>query len=72
MSEEGLADLETLIREAASRKMTPAEVFEQRVSFVYGMLSHNSPLTKEDVRARLAEKYGAPFVTASPVQEGDR
>lgn len=48
--------LDRRLREAAKHKMTPAEVFEQRVSFVYGMLSHKSPLTKADVRAMLIER----------------
>ncbi|WP_394662876.1 hypothetical protein [uncultured Sphingomonas sp.] len=34
-------------------KMTPAERFEQRVSFVYGQMSARSTLSKDKVRAIL-------------------
>lgn len=34
-------------------KMTPAERFEQRVSFVYGQMGADSAMTKDEVRAIL-------------------
>lgn len=51
-------ELEALLKEALKHKMTPAEIREQRVSFVYGMLPSRSPVIKDEVRARLAEIYG--------------
>ena len=35
---------------AAVKPMTPEERFEQRVSFVFGQLSHTSTITKDQVR----------------------
>ena len=52
--------LARLVDAARNHKMTPQERFEQRVSFVYGLLSHRSKLTKEDVRAFLLEHNGCP------------
>lgn len=46
--------LARMVNAARNYKMTPAEVFEQRVSFVFGQLSTDSPLTKDDVRRRLS------------------
>jgi hypothetical protein len=51
-------NLEALIERARSHKMTPAERFEQRVSFVYSGVCETT--TREEVRARLAEEYGDP------------
>ena len=46
-------ELARLLELAKSHKMSPEELFEQRVSWVYGMLSENSTTTKEDVRNHL-------------------
>jgi hypothetical protein len=54
------AELDALVQEALKHKMTPAEIREQRVSFVYGMMSFRSTMTKDEVRTRLAEIYGEP------------
>ena len=55
------AELETLLKAAASYKMTPEEIFEQKVSFVYGQMMDCAPhITKEQVRARLMEGMGKP------------
>lgn len=48
--------LDALLRAAAGRKMTPAEVREQRVSFVYGQMGGR--VTKDWVRDRLRESMG--------------
>ena len=48
-------ELGRLLRESAAKPMTPEERFEQKVSWVYGMLPHDTPLTKEDVRRHLLE-----------------
>jgi hypothetical protein len=38
------------LRDAATRKPTPGELFEQRVSFVFSAMSENSGVTREQVR----------------------
>ena len=44
--------LTALIERARQHKMTPQEVFDQRVSFVWGQM--RGDVTKEWVRARLS------------------
>lgn len=51
-------DLDALLKAAASIIMTPAEIWDQRVSFVYGNLMDNPRVTREMVRARATEMYG--------------
>ncbi len=53
-------ELLALIEKARTYKMTPEEVFEQRVSFVFGMLSSRSKLTRDDVRRHLINMNGVP------------
>lgn len=43
---------------ARQHKMTPAEIYEQRISFVYGNLPAENTLTKEDVRREAERLYG--------------
>lgn len=51
--------LDALLKAAAGRKMTPGEIWEQRLSFVYGNLSMSNPnVTKEMVRKSIEETYG--------------
>ncbi len=50
--------LEKRLRKAASKPMTKDEVREQRISFVYGNLPHNSTLTREEVARILASREG--------------
>ena len=51
--------LTALLQKAAKHIMTPEEVFEQRVSFVYGQLMDAQPnLTKDHVRATLRATMG--------------
>lgn len=38
------------LRAAAQQRQTPAEVFEQRVSFVYSAMSEKSGVSREKVR----------------------
>ena len=38
------------LRAAAQQRQTPAEVFEQRVSFVYSAMSEKSGVSREQVR----------------------
>lgn len=52
-------ELTRLLELARTYKMTPEEQFEQRVSWVYGMLGENSSTTKERISATLrAAGYG--------------
>lgn len=52
-------DLDALIERARQIKMSPEDWFEQRVSFVYGQLPHDSKITKDEVRAMLRRDAGA-------------
>lgn len=47
--------LEALIERARNHRMTPAERFEQRVSFVFGQQDYDSPcqMTKDEIREHL-------------------
>jgi len=47
------SDLQEQLRQAAQRKMTASELFEQRVSFVWGQLPHDDPRTIDQVRDAL-------------------
>lgn len=55
-------DLETLsrlIKAAVKHPMTPKEIFEQKVSFVYGQLMDCAPnVTKEEVRRTIRKEEG--------------
>lgn len=52
-------ELNRLLREAARRPLTPAELWKQRVSFVYGQLQDCAPeITRDQVEARATEIYG--------------
>jgi hypothetical protein len=48
------------LRHAAKHEMTMDELRRQRVSFVYGNLPENSPMTKHEVGAALARLDGEP------------
>lgn len=51
--------LEELLKQAVKHKMTPEEIFEQKVSFVYGQMMDCQPeVTKEEVRYRLLKIQG--------------
>ena len=47
-----------LAEKARGRKMTSREIFEQKVSFVYGNLPDRSDLSKAQVRQFLREHRG--------------
>src|SRR5690606_22508806 len=54
-------ELLRLLEEARNHVMTPAEIYEQRISFVYGNLSiENDKITKGMVRKWVEETYGPP------------
>lgn len=51
--------LDDLLRKAAAHKMTPAELWDQRVSFVFGQMMDCAPgVTREDVERRVTETHG--------------
>lgn len=57
----GGSPLADLIERARNHVMTPEEVFEQRVSFVYGMQDFDGPTrSKDEIRAALIKLYGRP------------
>ena len=47
-----------LIALAAKRKMSPAEMFDQRVSFVFGCMKLDGGMTRDFVRKTLARQQG--------------
>lgn len=51
--------LTKLLNEALKRVPTPQELWDQRVSFVYGQLAFSNPnITKEEVAKRAEALYG--------------
>jgi len=52
-------ELDALIERVRDHKMTDEEIFQQRLSFVYGQLPADSGLTREQVREQLARQYGS-------------
>lgn len=55
-------ELEAALERVKGCKMTPAERFEQRVSFVYGQQDWSAPVqrTKDEIRQHMIEIYGKP------------
>jgi len=53
-----------MLRAAAQQKQTPAELFEQRVSFVYSAMSERSGVSREKVR-QLVSAHDAGVVVTS-------
>lgn len=52
-------ELDALLKKSAKYVMTPAEIWDQRVSFAFGQLMDCSPnTTREQVIARATETYG--------------
>lgn len=54
------ADIETLLHEAAKRKMTTQERREQEISFVMSTLGRRNTLTREQVAAHVNAAHGDP------------
>ena len=51
--------LAVLLKKAAAYRMTHADIWDQRVSFVYGQMMDCAPdITREQVEAAVAESYG--------------
>ncbi len=51
-------ELEAHMVNAAKQILSIDEIREQRLSFVMGMLPHDSTMTREDVRKLLESHYG--------------
>lgn len=52
-------ELDALLKKAAHHVMTPAEIWDQRVSFAYGQMMDCAPnITREDVEKRATELHG--------------
>ncbi len=50
--------LEKLLEKAKDHKMTRRDEWLQRLSFIYGNLPESSTVTREQVEARMIEKFG--------------
>lgn len=64
---DGIARLSTdpvFLREmqSASKRLSAAEVHEQRISFAYGLLDRNSTVTKEQVRQAAVNQGSGPVM----------
>lgn len=52
-------ELIRLLKKAKDHVMTPAEIWDQRVSFVYGQMMDCAPqITREQVEQHATEEYG--------------
>ncbi len=51
-------ELDELLKKSKNHKMTLREQWDQRVSWAYGNLPHDSSTTREQVKARAIEMYG--------------
>ena len=54
----GSGDIEVLLRRSAKESLTLEEIRAQRLSFVMGMLPHDTTMTREQVAELLAKHYG--------------
>lgn len=52
------ASLLEALHKAVTRRLTPEEVFEQRVSFVFGSIDSDSSITREQVKQVISEQEG--------------
>ena len=52
------ADITELLRNSAQKELTTEQIREQRVSFAMGMLPHDSPTTRDEIRKLIAHRYG--------------
>jgi hypothetical protein len=52
-------ELNRLLKEGAKRPMTPCEVWDQRVSFVWGQMMDCAPeITRAEIEQQVARFYG--------------
>ena len=54
----GSEKIEEMLRSRAKKSLTPEEIRAQRLSFVMGMLPHDSTMTRERVQEILDSHYG--------------
>jgi SpoU rRNA methylase family enzyme len=52
------------IHRASGKKLTPDELLEQRVSFVFGSMKQDNGVTKDQVRQAIRNQMGAAQATA--------
>lgn len=59
-------ELKSALDRVKGHVMSPEEIFEQRVSFVYGQQdwSGSAQRTKDEIRAHMVEIFGQPARTA--------
>jgi hypothetical protein len=50
--------VQSAVQRATTRRMTPEDLLEQKVSYVYGMLDSANTLTRDQVREMLLEQTG--------------
>ncbi len=50
--------LERLLKESTKDEMTPGEIWDQRISFVYGNPPFSSKITREEVEDSAVKIYG--------------
>lgn len=71
------AELQAALERAKGWKPTVAELFEQKVSWCYGMQKYPPALTKDQVREMLRNPYGVSLVDGqtktckSPMDSGN-
>lgn len=59
MSSSETEKLMRLLEESTKRPMTPQEIWDQRVSFVYGQMMDCAPhITREDIERQATKIYG--------------
>ena len=51
-----MGKLDDLLKQAAQRPMTPEEIFEQGVSWVYGQLPEGDTRTKDEIREDMRKR----------------
>ncbi len=51
-------ELDALLKASAKHKMTPGEIWDQRVSFAYGNLPEENHTTKKQVKVLARMMYG--------------
>ena len=57
-NESDVNNCDEMLKRAAKPSLTPEEIRDQRVSFVYGMMPHRSSMSREQVADQLSAYYG--------------
>ena len=50
-------EFEQRLREVAKQELSPEEIREQKISFVFGMLPHDTTMTREQVAKIIDQGY---------------